>query len=114
VFVRFALGNLVALHVGFAAVGLLSQAFFPAQQARLAGNFPAQRGAIMAWNNSALYLGIFVGSLVGGEILVQAGFSTLLFCCAGLGALGAVVNAGLNPHPVEAAQAPAPAPVGGR
>jgi predicted MFS family arabinose efflux permease len=113
VLVRLSLGNLVAVHVGFVLVGLLSQAFFPAQQARLAGSFPAQRGAIMAWNNSALYFGIFVGSLVGGVVLMHAGFPALLLGCAALGALGAVVNAGLNATP-EPAAAPAPAPAGGR
>lgn len=66
---------------GWAGDGLLlvtsvfAQFFFPAQQARLARDFPAHRAFALAMNNSALFLGISIGSLLGGEALALSGFS---------------------------------------
>lgn len=51
--------------------------FFPSYQARLAQDFPERRGYAMAWNNSALYVGIGIGSVVGGWIITAMPFPTL-------------------------------------
>lgn len=66
----------------------------------------------MAWNNSALYLGIFIGSLAGGRVFINAGFPTLLLACAGVGLIGALVNTLLVASPASVA-APAPVPMSG-
>lgn len=52
---------------------VFAQLFFPAQQARLARQFPRRRAFILALNNSALFLGISAGSLIGGEAMARAG-----------------------------------------
>jgi predicted MFS family arabinose efflux permease len=54
---------------------IFAQFFFPAQQVRLARHFPARRALVLALNNSALFLGISAGSLLGGEIMATFGFS---------------------------------------
>jgi predicted MFS family arabinose efflux permease len=63
--VAIAAGMLVAF--AFAAASTAAQLFFPAQQAGLVDDFPARRATVLAWNNSALFLGISLGSLVGGQ-----------------------------------------------
>ena len=54
---------------------IFAQFFFPAQQSRLARHFPERRAFVLALNNSALFLGISVGSLFGGEAMALSGFS---------------------------------------
>jgi predicted MFS family arabinose efflux permease len=39
--------------------------YFSAQQARLIAYQPAGIGLLIAWNNSAMYAGILIGSAVG-------------------------------------------------
>ena len=41
--------------------------------AGMANDFPRQRAGVLAWNNSALFLGISLGSLVGGQAVAVAG-----------------------------------------
>jgi predicted MFS family arabinose efflux permease len=53
---------------------IFAQFFFPAQQAALARDFPQRRALMLALNNSALFLGISIGSLTGGEAMARAGF----------------------------------------
>jgi MFS transporter, DHA1 family, putative efflux transporter len=54
---------------------IFAQFFFPAQQAALARDFPQRRALMLALNNSALFLGISAGSLIGGEAMAWSGFS---------------------------------------
>lgn len=70
-------------------VSIFAQFFFPAQQARLARRFPERRAFVLALNNSALFVGISAGSLLGGEAVAVSGFGA----DAGLGAL--IATAGL-------------------
>ncbi len=89
---------LVALHLGVlvdCAIGLASlsaQLFFPAQQLRLANQFPDSRAAILAWNNSALFLGISLGSLIGGQAVAFGGFQTDLIIAAAIAIVGWMIN----------------------
>jgi predicted MFS family arabinose efflux permease len=89
---------LVALHLGvivncaFGLASLSAQLFFPAQQVRLANQFPNSRAAILAWNNSALFLGISLGSLIGGQAVAFGGFQTDLIIAAAIAILGWVTN----------------------
>ncbi|HEU4406359.1 MAG TPA: MFS transporter [Polyangiaceae bacterium] len=88
--------RLPAVGVGFALASYLAQLFFPAQQARLARLFAARRGAALAWNNSALYLGMSLGSALGGAIFRGSGFPTLLNALAVLAFVSALVLSGAS------------------
>ena len=76
-------------------LGLLSalaQLFFPAQQASLARDFPDRRATVLAWNNSGLFFGIGLGSLVGAQALAVSSFQVNVTICAGIAFLGGFVN----------------------
>lgn len=78
------------------AIGLSSavaQLFFPAQQTGLANDFPRQRGAVLAWNNSALFFGISLGSALGGQAVAIGNFDLNVTLAAGIALIGWFVNA---------------------
>jgi predicted MFS family arabinose efflux permease len=79
----------------------VAQLFFPAQQAGLANDFPGRRAAVLAWNNSALFLGISLGSLVGGKAVAMAGFDADLTISAAIALSGCIANAILVPGRVK-------------
>jgi predicted MFS family arabinose efflux permease len=83
-------GMLVA--VVLTVLSAAAQLFFPAQQAGLARDFPARRASVLAWNNSALFIGIMLGSALGGRAVAIAGFTADLALCAGLSLLGGLAN----------------------
>jgi predicted MFS family arabinose efflux permease len=85
-------GMLVASTFGLAS--LVAQLFFPAQQLRLANEFSANRAAILAWNNSALFLGISLGSLIGGQAVSFGGFDIDLIVAAVIAVIGWIINQG--------------------
>jgi predicted MFS family arabinose efflux permease len=93
----------LAIHAGLPAVaglGLTSgvaQLFFPAQQAGLVNDFPTRRGAVLAWNNSMLFLGIMLGSVIGGQALSRGGLEADLAVCAGVALIGWAINAAVVP-----------------
>ena len=78
--------------LGLGLASALAQIFFPAQQASLVDDFPARRATVLAWNNSALFLGIALGSLAGGQIIDHGGFTAALLICASIALAGALVN----------------------
>jgi len=89
----------------FLVLGLSSavaQLFFPAQQAGLANDFPARRGTVLAWNNSALFVGISLGSLIGGEAVAIGNFDTILIISASIVLIGCIINKIVVPGPTEA------------
>jgi MFS transporter, DHA1 family, purine base/nucleoside efflux pump len=63
---------------------LVGYAGFASYQARLAVEFPAERGMVMAWNHTALYTGISLGSIVGGLIISEWGYAALPFASGGI------------------------------
>ena len=96
-----------AVHIGTAAVlvvlaalGLVAYPFFAAQQARLAAAFPAAGGTLLAWNNSAMYAGILVGSAAGGRVLHAHGATILAAAAAAVAALAVAAATG----PISAAE----------
>jgi len=97
----------LAMHPGmlaYAAFGLTSavaQMFFPAQQAGLVNDFPTCRTAVLAWNNSMLFLGISLGSLIGGRAVSQGGFEADLTVSAVVALIGWVINWTVVPSPVR-------------
>jgi len=105
----------LAVHAGI-VVGLVlgltsavAQLFFPAQQAGIANDFPTRRASMMAWNNSALFFGISLGSLLGGQAVAFAGFEANLMLSAVIALIGSVVVGIVVPTPMG--QRPARRPV---
>jgi predicted MFS family arabinose efflux permease len=89
--------SLAGVSVGFVALGFAvasaaAQLFFPAQQASLSEEFPTRRATALAWNNSALFLGISLGSLIGGEAVAFGGFRADLIVCAAVALAGWIVS----------------------
>ena len=95
----FHAGVLINLAVALSAA--VAQLFFAAQQSGLANDFPARRGLVLAWNNSALFLGISFGSLIGGEAVAIGGFAMTLIICAGILFAGCIVNWIVVPGPTR-------------
>jgi len=95
-------GRLVEPALGVSSA--VAQLFFPAQQAGLANDFPGHRAAVLAWNNSALFLGISLGSLVGGEAIALGSFGADLIISAGIALAGCIINAILVPGRVRTSQ----------
>ncbi|MGG3452131.1 MFS transporter [Domibacillus aminovorans] len=62
---------------------LVGYAGFTSYQARLAAEYPDKRGIVMAWNNTALYIGITLGSMIGGYVITNWGYLMLPYICAG-------------------------------
>ncbi|WP_461178527.1 MFS transporter [Virgibacillus ainsalahensis] len=61
---------------------LVGYAGFTSYQARLAVEYPKERGIVMAWNNTALYIGITIGSTIGGYVISIWGYSLLPYVCS--------------------------------
>ena len=77
----------------------VAQFFFPAQQTSLANDFPTRRSTVLAWNNSALFLGISLGSLIGGQAISMGNFETAVKICAGIVLTGCIINGIVVPDP---------------
>lgn len=87
-----ALGSAWTADLALVSASIMAQLFFPAQQASLVQDFPARRATMLAWNNSALFLGISLGSLVGGVAVSWIGFAGAIAVCAAIvaAAMGSV------------------------
>jgi len=83
-------GAFIELALGLSSA--LAQLFFPAQQAGLARDFPERAGTALAWNNSALFLGIALGSLIGGRVAAIGGFDAILAISAVIALAGCLIN----------------------
>lgn len=89
-----------------ALTSAVAQLFFPAQQASLVNDFPARRAWALAWNNSALFCGISLGSLVGGGALALGSFDATLKVAAAVALVGCIANAAVPPRGGAASRAP--------
>lgn len=69
---------------------LLGWSFMVAQQTRLVGQTPQRQNVVLALNGAAIYLGVAVGSAVGGLLAESMGMSVLGFSAALCGMLGAL------------------------
>jgi predicted MFS family arabinose efflux permease len=83
-------GAFIELALGLSSA--LAQLFFPAQQAGLARDFSGRSGTALAWNNSALFLGIALGSLIGGKAAAIGGFEATLAISAVIALAGCMIN----------------------
>lgn len=61
---------------------LVGYSGFTSYQARLAVEYPKERGIVMAWNNTALYIGITIGSMIGGYVITNWGYPFLPYVCS--------------------------------
>ncbi|MCI2256681.1 MFS transporter [Domibacillus sp. PGB-M46] len=61
---------------------LVGYAGFTSYQARLTVEYPRERGIVMAWNNTALYIGITIGSIIGGYVISNWGYPFLPYVCS--------------------------------
>ncbi|USK72234.1 MFS transporter [Peribacillus asahii] len=61
---------------------LVGYAGFTSYQARLTVEYPKERGIVMAWNNTALYIGITIGSIIGGYVISNWGYPFLPYVCS--------------------------------
>ena len=61
---------------------LVGYAGFTSYKARLAVEYPNERGSIMAWNMTALYIGITLGSMLGGFVITKWGYTFLPYVCS--------------------------------
>jgi predicted MFS family arabinose efflux permease len=89
---RLALSGGVFVELALGLSSAAAQLFFPAQQAGLARDFPEQSATVLAWNNSALFLGIALGSLIGGRAAAIGGFDETLATSAVIALAGCVIN----------------------
>ncbi|MFO3790349.1 MFS transporter [Bacillus mojavensis] len=71
---------------------LVGYAGFTSYQARLAVEYPLERGIVMAWNNTALYIGITLGSILGGYVISNWGYSTLPYACSIAAVLSFIIS----------------------
>ncbi|MDQ0859944.1 MFS transporter [Bacillus sp. V2I10] len=79
---------------------LVGYAGFTSYQARLAMEYPKERGIVMAWNNTALYIGITIGSMIGGYVISNWGYSLLPYVCS----VAAIVSLVLSTQKVQEAK----------
>jgi predicted MFS family arabinose efflux permease len=91
-------GMLVNFAFGLASA--VAQLFFPAQQAGLANDFPTRRATVLAWNSSALFLGISLGSFIGGQAILFGSFEANLTISAAIAIGGWIINWAVVPEPV--------------
>lgn len=78
----FRAGNPVAFGVGLLLFAFTAFAGFPAQATRLVQLFPAQATTVLAWNASALFVGISAASAVGGAVIGHYSYPVFLVCCS--------------------------------
>ena len=108
------IGLYLAVHSGLLAslalalTSAVAQLFFPAQQAGIAHDFPTRRASMMAWNNSALFFGIGLGSLLGGQAVAMAGFEADLIFASAVALIGFVVVGRVMPAPTAVGPAGRP------
>lgn len=88
VLLRFSLDRWGFTVMALAATSILAQVYFPAQQSLLMGQFASRGATVLSWNNSALFLGIALGSLVGGQAMSLGGFAAIMPLSAALAATG--------------------------
>ena len=79
---------------------LVGYAAFTSYQARLAVEYPKERGIVMAWNNTALYIGITIGSMIGGYVISNWDYSLLPYVCS----VAAIISFALSTQKVQEAK----------
>ncbi|MGF9800033.1 MFS transporter [Brevibacillus agri] len=89
-------GWLLPFLFGWAFIGY---AFVPSYQSRLSQEYPARLGRIMAWNITGMYIGMTVGSYLGGPVYEAWGFFPLACVCAAIALIAGLCS--LRPAPKQ-------------
>ena len=97
----------------FGLTSAVAQTFFPAQQSGLANDFRDHRATVLAWNNSALFLGISLGSLIGGQATSIGGFTANLTISTLIALAGWAVHRVAALSRAQPPPRPSPKPSGG-
>jgi predicted MFS family arabinose efflux permease len=105
--------GLLSVDAAFLLVSFMAQLFFPAQQVGFARDFSGSKTTILAWNNTALFLGISLGSLIGGQVVAFADFGAELAISAILATIGCAINLAVTADFARCGPA-APEPIGVR
>ncbi|MED4754365.1 MFS transporter [Brevibacillus choshinensis] len=79
-------------------------AFVPSYQSRLAREYPDSLGRIMAWNITGMYIGMTIGSYVGGPVYQAWGFTVLACLCAAVALVAGLCSLRPAPRQKEAEQ----------
>ena len=101
VLARLVIDRPMLLVLALGAASAMAQLFFPAQQAGLVNDFPARRATALAWNNAGLFLGISLGSLIGGQAVSAGGFAANTVVSAVFAAIGWAINQAVVPNPLR-------------
>jgi predicted MFS family arabinose efflux permease len=81
--------RVVAL-AGLGVFALAAYPYFSAHQTRLIASSGDHAASLMAWNNTAMYVGILLAAAVGGSVVAHAGFPALIGGAAAVALLGAI------------------------
>lgn len=92
VLISFSLSAEILLMIFLTVFTFLGYAFFPSHQARLAQDHPVQRTTLLAWNNSALYIGITLDSAMGSAVIAEWKFDALPFICGVIALTGSAFS----------------------
>jgi predicted MFS family arabinose efflux permease len=76
---------------------LCAYPYFSAYQKQLVARAGASSGRLLAWNNTAMYLGILIGSALGGRVFSSHGFGALAVSGAVVALLAAFTAARVIP-----------------
>jgi predicted MFS family arabinose efflux permease len=82
----------VGVLIGLVAFALAAYPYFSAHQTRLLARYGSHAASLMAWNNTAMYIGILIASAFGGTILAKTGFRTLIEISAAIALGGALAT----------------------
>ena len=94
------------LYLTCSAPGCSTRCKRSSHQLRLLAAFPDASGTLLAWNNTALYVGILVGSALGAQIMSVASFSVLAWVLWAAAATGSLVSTRALPRAVRAVTVP--------
>ncbi|EST54472.1 MFS transporter [Brevibacillus panacihumi W25] len=83
---------------------IVGYAFVPAYQSRLASEYPSHLGLIMAWNITGMYVGMTMGSYLGGMLYELGGFASIVSLSAVIALLAGFSSLRAAPIKKEAAR----------
>ena len=64
---------------------------FTSYQSSLSVEFPNERGRVLGWNNTGLYIGITLGAWLGGYIVKEWGYAFLPFFCSFVAVISLII-----------------------
>ncbi|MGP3690528.1 MFS transporter [Streptomyces sp. IBSNAI002] len=87
-----------ALAAALGPFALAAYAFFPAQQRHLVDSFPGRATVMLSWNNSALFVGLSLAGVLGGQIVHALDYRALVWICAAVAVPACLIARGRPPR----------------